>query len=330
MTWRLAILLFWSSMAAASPLFEDDEVIDVELTGPLSQLIDNKESREEYPFTLQTNGVTLELKARVRGKSRLRVCNFPPIRLNFEDAGDKPTVFAGQNKLKLVTHCGIGNATEKNLLAEYAAFRIFGLFSNAAYRVRLLRITYVDSGEGTSEQHYGFVIETTDRLSERLGGENLKRPGVALSQLNDEQAALVYVFQYLIGNTDWSLVSDEKGADCCHNVELIEVGGEIYLVPYDFDLAGLVDAPYAKADPSLRLNSVRSRLYRGYCTDGAELESALQNIRGHEESVYRLVYDIPGLTDKQKKRAVSYLEDFFDKAEDQEKLLKSFEKKCLS
>ncbi len=329
MKWRLAILLLWSSMAGASPLFEGDEVIDVELTGPLSQLIDNKDSRNEFPFTLRANGVSLEVKARVRGKSRLRVCNFPPIRLNFEGAGDKPTVFAGQQKLKLVTHCGIGHAVEKNLLAEYAAYRIFSLFSDAAYRVRLLNITYVDSDDGSSQQQYGFVIETKHRLSERLGGEILKRPGVALSQLNDEQAALVYVFQYLIGNTDWSLVSDEEGADCCHNIELIEVGGEIYIVPYDFDLAGLVDAPYAKADPSFRLSSVRSRLYRGYCTDSAVLASALKKIRGQEDSVYQVVYDISGLSDKQKKRAVKYLDGFFDKAENPEKLLKSFEKKCL-
>lgn len=329
MTWRLAILLFWSSVAGASPLFDDDEVIDVELAGPLSRLIDSKDSRDEYPFTLQTGGVSLEVKARVRGNSRLRVCNFPPIRLNFAETGDNATVFAGQQKLKLVTHCGIGHNVEKNLLAEYAAYRIFSLFSDAAYRVRLLRITYVDTDGESGEQQYGFVIETTDRLSERLGGETLMRPGVALSQLNSEQAALVYLFQYLIGNTDWSLIADEEGADCCHNGELIEVDGEIYIVPYDFDLAGLVDAPYAKADPSFRLSSVRSRLYRGYCTDGAVLESALQKIRGREDSVYQVIHDISGLTDKQKKRAVRYLEGFFDKAANPEKLLKSFEKKCL-
>lgn len=332
--WRFAILLFvaMAVSASVSPLFDESGVVNIGLRGPLSQLFDHKDSNIELPFVLTEDGIDLEVTARVRGKSRRSLCNFPPIRLNFENAGNNSTVFSGQDKLKLVTHCRNGSAGEQNLLEEYAAYRIFSLLSDAAYRVRLLRIDYFDDEDGTVEsarQNYGFVIETTTQLAERLGGEKLEIPGVVLSRLNKEQAALVYVFQYLIGSTDWSLVLAEGDTKCCHNGDLIEAHGEIYLIPYDFDLSGLVNAPYAKPHPSLRLPSVRTRLYRGYCTESAALRSAIQKVNSREQEVYQVVNDLPGFDEKQRKRALKYLSAYYKKSGDEEKLLRSFEKKCL-
>ena len=53
------------------------------------------------------NPVTLAIEVAPRGHFRLRndVCNFPPIRLIFPKSGLKGTPFAGQNALKLGTHC---------------------------------------------------------------------------------------------------------------------------------------------------------------------------------------------------------------------------------
>ena len=36
-------------------------------------------------------------------------------------------------------------------------------------------------------------------------------------------------------------------------------------MPYDFDHAGLVDAPYAMPAEELHLSSIHERRYRGYC-----------------------------------------------------------------
>jgi hypothetical protein len=43
--------------ANASPLFDDNAVIDVELTGPIESLIRKKDDRTEQPFVLKANGV---------------------------------------------------------------------------------------------------------------------------------------------------------------------------------------------------------------------------------------------------------------------------------
>lgn len=325
-------MLWWSPLINASPLFEDDQVLNVELTGPLNRLIENGPGPDELIFILRTGGVDHQIEVRLRGKSRLRVCHFPPIRLNFQDGENKQSVFAGQDKLKLVTHCRNSDSSENNVLDEYLAYRIFSLISDAAYRVRLLHITYSDSEQPANEnagQRYGFVIEPITQLAERTGGVPLSVSGVALKQLNSEQAALVYVFQYMIGNTDWSFVTADGDDECCHNGDLIGVDEDIYYIPYDFDLAGIVDASYAKPDPSMRLRSVRKRKYRGFCTDTSTLRNAIQTINSFRPKILELVRDTPGFSEKDRKKAEEYLAGFFKKSGKPEKLLHSFESQCI-
>ncbi len=81
----------------ASPLFDDNAVIEVELIGPIGSLIRKKDDRAEVPFVLKSNGTEQQVQIRVRGKSRLRLCKFPPLRFNFSESDTERTVFAGQN-----------------------------------------------------------------------------------------------------------------------------------------------------------------------------------------------------------------------------------------
>ncbi len=50
-------LLSVAAHASASPLFDDNAVIDVELSGPIGPLIKNKYERTELSFVLKANGV---------------------------------------------------------------------------------------------------------------------------------------------------------------------------------------------------------------------------------------------------------------------------------
>ena len=47
------------------------------------------------------------------------------------------------------------------------------------------------------------------------------------------------------------------------------------LLPFDFDQAGLVDAPYAAPDEGLKIQRVTQRVCRGYCSHNHELSSAI-------------------------------------------------------
>ena len=326
-----AVLLFATQVSAAR-LFDDNTVIEIVLTGPVQSLTKNKKAREELPFVLTANGVEHQVLVRVRGKSRLRICSFPPLRLNFSGGDTAHSVFAGQDKLKLVTHCRGRNSAQVDALQEFAAYRIFNQISEVGYKVRLLRITYTDTDERREDEtlvRYGFVLESQAALAERLGGEPANVTGISLKSLDDDQVAAVYVFQYLVGNTDWSMVMADEDDACCHNGDILDIGAKRYYVPYDFDLAGLVNAKYAYPDPSLPIRNVTQRMYRGFCTSRDTLQSALSKIKTRQADIIGVVREISGLSEQEQRKSIDYLNQFFARAEDEEKLLKRFERRCL-
>lgn len=329
-------ILIWLVSGLVSPLFavsffEDDEPLEIELTGPLWSLIENKADSNEWPFSLKSDGVELDLKLRARGNSRLRVCDFPPLRFNFKQAETVGTPFEGQDKLKLVTRCKKGDRFEIDVLEEYAAYRIFSLLSDVSYRTRLVHLTYSDTDgrlDKAFRNSYGFLIEPLDQLVSRLDGSLSELPAVALRQLDEKQAALVYVFQYLIANTDWSFVAAENDEHCCHNIELVKLDDQHFPVPYDFDLAGLVNAAYARPDPGLRIRKVSQRLYRGFCSDTEILRTALRSITSREDEITGVIAELPITEQKVKEKRMAYLGGFFKKARDEDKMIAMFENRC--
>ena len=325
----LAALLTLSPLAAA-PLFDDSAVVEAVLEGPLADVMDDTDDRGELPFLLRVDGTEFAIKARLRGKSRARVCDFPPLRLNFLKSEVDGTLFADQDKLKLVVPCQTSERAEKNLVEEYAIYRIFNLLTPASYRVRLMQTTFTDTGSRKgSERLHTFLLEPSEQLSARLGGHESELSGVALSWLDADHMALVYVFQYLVSNVDWSLVSPRDEEDCCHNGTLIETGEQILYVPYDFDLSGFVNAPYAFPPPELHIDKVTQRRYQGFCTEKDTLGKALDFVVSKRPDIVEVIESLPVLSDRDKKRRISYLDQFFRAAGDRERLLRQFERRCI-
>ena len=143
----ICALLVFCTPCLGSALFEDNAVLEVTLNGPVNRLIKHKADEKAFPFLLKADGSEMQIMASVRGNSRKKVCRFPPVKLDFDDSANHDGPFAGQTSLKLVTHCSESQKSQDNLLEEYAAYRIFLLFSDAAYRVRLLKINYEDTGD---------------------------------------------------------------------------------------------------------------------------------------------------------------------------------------
>jgi hypothetical protein len=154
-------------------------------------------------------------------------------------------------------------------------------------------------------------------------------PAVLLSSFDKQHLASVFVFEYLIGNTDWSLVTNEADDSCCHNGDLFDIGSSRYYVPYDFDLSGLVNTRYARPDPSLHISSVTIRRYRGYCISAEALLNAIRAIAGEKNDILGVVTQMPGLPGKDIEKATRFLEKFFEQADKADKLARSFERRCL-
>lgn len=323
----LARLLLWPlvySTAAHASLFDAETPLSLQLEGPLRQLIHDS-GEDEYPFTLRSGDNEFDVAIRVRSQSRRQICDFPPLRLNFKRAQTEGSVFAGQDKLKLVTHCKAGHSYEANILEEYNAYRILNLITPVSFRVRLLRMTYLDGRR--SQEKWAFLIEDVDALAERVGGEHFEPAFAQGRELEQRHATQVALFQFLIGNTDFSLTAPKRGRSCCHNAKLIRTPAALYSVPYDFDQSGLVNAAYAGANPVMNVRNVKTRHYRGFCVANDILEAAIATILPRRSDIDALFTTTPGLTQREANRATKYLHGFYDRAE--KRGIRDFAKDCL-
>ena len=253
--------------------------------------------------------IEVPLQVRTRGNFRLRegVCPFPMLRLNFPRSQLHGTVLEGQDKVKLVTHCWHRSAYEQNMLEEYLAYRIYGLLTDVSFRVQLASITYLDSsGEEGSFTRMAFLIEDEDAMAARLGGEILEGR-ITREDYDPDRAGLVFLFQYMIGNTDWSMPGT-------HNMKLVRRGDDYLPVPYDLDFAGLVEAPYALPHPMIadQIDSVTDRLYRGFCSDGIDFQAFFARFNEQREAIVGLISTLPALDERNRSSALDYIEGFYD------------------
>jgi hypothetical protein len=320
---------------ASEDLFAADELLDLQLQGSLEVLLSDA-SKQQVAFQLTVAGAQRPVMVTSGGKSRRKVCHYVPLRLDFAGpaGGDGPAVdqfTAGHDFLYLTTQCRDGDRSRGDLVEEYLAYRILNLLTDASYRARLLRVRYVDSGRpATQMTRHAFAVESEYALARRMGGQVLAIDGVPKRRLNEDHAAIIYIFQYLIGNTDWSLVSGVGDDVCCHNGQLVAVAAEIFYVPFDFDLAGLVNARYARPDGTLPIRRVTRRLYRGYCGPEDSLRRALDHVLSRQEAILALYRNAPLLTKRERVRGIRFISWFFDQAQEPERLLALFQRSCLS
>ena len=342
MTLTCLFMLTTSGMAAeengTDPLFASDELLNVEIEAAFDMLADERPDEEEFPgkFRYTSDGgelVELDIVLRTRGRLRRQrnTCSFPPLRLNFKKKQVAGTLFDNQDKIKLVSHCrNHDRAYEQAVVAEYLVYRMLNLFTERSFRVRLLRVNYVFSDKERNIDNYAVLIEPKERLEKRLGGKTTKTEKVRISDLQPEDLNLVSVFQYLIGNTDFSPIASVPDKDCCHNQILLKRKDGLDLtVPYDFDQAGMVDAPHASPNPRFNIKSARERLYRGRCVNNDHLPATLDLFRNKRAAIETLIRGQDELDDKKSKSMLRFIDAFYKTIDNQTRLERSIIRKCL-
>ena len=231
------------------------------------------------------------------------------------------TVFDGQNGIKLVSHCRDRDSDEQNVIEEYLVYRTFNLLTDESFRVRLARVTYAD-GDDDPVVRYAFFIEEVEAMAERLGALYMEIQQANPRDFGNEQAVRVSVFQYMVGNTDWSMVG-------FHNTEVLQNSEGINVpVPYDFDWTGFVSARYARPDRRLRIRNVRQRIYRGFCRpdfDFSVVYAQFVEIRTDLEALY---VGQDGLEEGNRRDAVEYLDDFYEDIESPQTARSRLEEDC--
>lgn len=312
---------------AEAPLFATDDVMEMALAVDFGELCRPRES-EECEFTPTTlsyrddsgalRNLPVEVKTRGGWRSLSRNCSAPLLWVQFPPEETAGTPFVGQSLLPLTTHCGKGASLELSgakvrradfeqyLLREYLGHRIYNQLSEFSLRTRLVRIAYPDGGSfGKPVPHYAFFTEHFDALAARTGSRRHPRGGFDADLLDAQAAATLALFQYLIGNTDWSIARER-------NTLLLTQDRRQVPVPYDLDMSGLVNAHYAGPAPGLPIDSVRERFFLGYCQPGTDWEALFGQFAGAREAILDLSDSVPGLSRKSRRNARRFLDTFFE------------------
>jgi len=125
-------------------------------------------------------------------------------------------------------------------------------------------------------------------------------------QINDTCSLRLDLFEYMIANTDWS-------SSFQHNTKTIKTGKTYVPIAYDFDMSGFVNAPYATYNETLDINSVRDRVYRGYCRDKKVVEFVRRDFIQTMPSVFEALnrYE-SNFNPNEFPKMEKYIQDFFD------------------
>ena len=313
-----------ASATEARPLFAKSEMLQLTIKAPFGAIARGRADPDRLVAgTLVVAGAspeTLEVTLAPRGITRRRqdICPFPPLRVAFPAKPPGTSMFKGQKRLKLVTHCRPEADFQQHILLEYAAYRLFNLLTPASFNARLASISYVDEKGRPIATRAGFFIEDADDMASRTDANELEvQARLASSQFNPRDAVRYALFQYLIGNLDWGMNAGPAGADCCHNSRPIGARGAttgLTPVPYDFDSSGLVNAPYAVPPAGINVSSVRIRRYRGFCRHNAELPAAIADLANNRASLLAVLAETPQLDARAQRQAAAYLDTYFEAA----------------
>jgi hypothetical protein len=270
--------------------------------------------------------VSVPARVRVRGIWRLKHCEFPPIRLNFAGKDTKNTVFDGLDKPKLVNYCRDNDQYEQYMLQEAQLYRIYQLLTPISHRVRVVRLTYLDSASGKKEaERYAMIVEDPDQLANRLLSKPIKQKGASPADMEPKELALAYMFLYFIGNLDFSF-------NGLHNTELLgTMDGRILPVAYDFDYAGAVNASYAVPPPNYGVPNVRTRKFLASCEISPEFPGAVNRLVEKKDAIYALYHDEIGklMSPSIVRETLGYFDDFYDQVKSQNDAERNIFRKCI-
>jgi hypothetical protein len=298
------------------PLFQSEEILNLDLKADFKKVFSVKDDSTWFPakISLTDNAGlkrNIDIKIRTRGKIRREsdVCRFTPLRLNFPKKETENTPFEGQNAIKLVTHCDKADFYEQNTMLEYLIYKAYNVLTDSSFKVRPAMINYIYSGKKADTVcKFAFFIEREKHLVDRLHGIELETEKFNPNLLNSFPTCLMDMFQYMIGNTDYSSYD-------LHNIILVSDSTRRFPpipVPYDFDWSGLISANYAVPHPVIGTEHVTQRVYRGFKKEPFIVYYTIQIFNSRKQEIYQLFENFALLDADKKKKAIEYLDGFYE------------------
>ena len=294
--------------------FKDELPVNATIEAYWTKLVKQKNKPGQITFarfisklpdgTLVNEPIQLE----VRGHFRRDYCSMPPIKLSFKKKDS--SIMHPLKSLKLVSACRESNAHQQYLIKEYLVYKMYNLLTDKSFRVRLLNLNYSDSnGKKNDFSSQAFLIEDVKEMAKRSKCMEWSKGKIFTESTERNQMTLVTLFEYMIGNTDWSVPAN-------HNIKLIQSKDDSasrpFAVPYDFDYAGIINTDYAVPDPLLNTETVQQRVYRGFARTFEEINETLAIFQQQKAAIYALVNNCEILTAGSKKNMTNYLNGFYE------------------
>jgi hypothetical protein len=310
-------------------LFGTDKILEITLTGSVHELLNDRSNRpKNFPFRLgyrteDSTMISVHIEAKTRGRFRKlqENCYYPPILLQFpKGETKKSSIFKENSKLKLVMPC----KGDQYIIYEWLVYRLYNLLTPKSFRARLVKVKLDDSKKNKiSTPFYGILLEEEKQMAKRNGNISVKRK-LRPEQIETSSFLTMAVFEYLIGNTDWSI-------QYMQNIKLISVDSSSVptAVPYDFDMSGIVNTPYARPAEELNLYSVRDRRYRGYCIqDMKKFDHVIEFYNKRKDDIYAIYTECTLLDAKYVKSTLKFIDEFYATINDAKAVKKEFEYPC--
>ncbi len=334
-TAALLAALLGAAPAGAQGLFKKTEPLEITISTNLAKLIKDRDStdRVTHPAELAYKDsagaivkVATTLRTRGHFRRQVRNCDFPPLKVEIAKPAAKNTLFEGNRTLKLASTCRPSNSEyEQYILQEAAVYRMYQAITPWSYRVRLAHVTYQDStGKAKPVQSWAFFVEDDGDLAQRRKAKKFETKGAYFEDLEPEQWGNVQLFEYMIGNTDWSVSG-------LHNITLLkDTTGIVHPVPFDFDWSGAVDTRYAVPNSGLPIKNVRERLWRGDCRTAEQLTPAIEHFKARREATDSAYMTLAALSPAMKERMHKYLAEFWSLVENPKKAAIEFKRSCAT
>ncbi len=295
-------------------LYQKERLVRIEMAFNFEEIEKNRRSEERFDALMRfvdANGrpQLWEVELNVRGRYRRLHCNFPPLKLNFDKDDLRALKLETHNNLKLVTHCLKAPIGEEYVLREFLVYQLYEDLTDVSYRTQLVEITYLDTHSDRSMTKFGIILEDEKELAARYDSELCEDCfGTEQTAYDQEAVRLQDLFQYMVGNADWS-------PKILRNVKLLKPkdGSPYFLVPYDFDYTGFVNAVYVSVPPHLGVDDIRDRVYLGFPHSSEELAKTFEQFESNREQLFATIDNFPYLTRKARRDLREYIRTFFTK-----------------
>ena len=307
------------TVAVYEDLFSEEEPLQLILKFDV-QALKRTKHKDVYHDAEITNVVSEEfqvtdsVQVKARGILRRDNCSLPPIWLNIRHARIKADSLQDVVRMKMEVRCRNAAQYEPYVLREYLVYKIYNIITPISYRVRLVRLTIIDTGKDNEmTEDWAFLHEPDELMTLRLDGKMIKSDELSMSRVNPEVINRLSMFQYMIGNGDYSVTGG-------HNLKILALNSgnppRFLPVPYDFDFSGLVNTHYAVPSETLGTTSVQERYYLGLCRPKQVHEETIQELAQFDDEIMEYIKDFEYLDDKEKVDMIEYLDSYFKESKE--------------